>query len=75
MSIERENPTLRALKYLWGPNAGIEDLPPNKPLEAGDIKAIREAGIESRKITALTKTYKEPSKIKGCLKRILIKHF
>ncbi|TEU02478.1 hypothetical protein E3I18_00890 [Candidatus Woesebacteria bacterium] len=73
MNRERENPTLRALKYLWGPNAGIEDLPPNKPIEAGNIEAIREAGIESRKIAALAKTYKEP-KIKGCFKRILIKY-
>ena len=75
MNIERENLILRALRDLQGPDATIADLPPNKPLEAGDIKAIREAGIESRKITALIKTYKEPSKIKGCLKRILIKYF
>jgi hypothetical protein len=75
VSIERENPTLRALRYLRDPDARIADLSPNKPIEAGDIKAIREAGIESRKITALIKTYEEPSKIKGCFKRILIKYF
>jgi len=72
---ERENPTLKALKYLRGPDATIKDFPPNKPLEVGNMNAIREAGIESRKITALIKTYQEPSKVKGCLKRILIKYF
>jgi len=75
MNKERESPTLRALRDLRGPNATIADLPYSKPIEAGDMKAIREAGIESRKITALVETYKEPSKIKGCLKRILIKYF
>ncbi len=65
MSIEKENPTLRALKDLRGPDATIADFPSNRLIEAGNIKAIREAGIESRKITALIKTYKEPSKIKG----------
>ena len=75
MKRERENPTLRALRDLRGPDARITDLSPNKPIEAGDIKAIREAGIESRKITALAKTYKEPSKIKGYFKRVLIKNF
>jgi hypothetical protein len=75
VSRERENPTLRALRDLRGPNARIADLPYNRPIEVGNIKAIQEAGIESRKITALIKTYEEPSKIKGCLKRILIKYF
>ena len=75
MSKERENPTLRALKDLWGPDATIANLPSNRLIEAGDINAIQEAGIESRKITALIKTYKEPSKIKGYLQRVLIKHF
>jgi len=62
---ERENPTLRALKELRGSGATIADLAVNKPIKAGDIEAIREAGVESREIAALTKTYKEPSKIKG----------
>ena len=75
MSKERENPTLKALRYLRGPDATIADLAINKSIEAGDIKAIQEAGIESRKIAALTKTYEEQPKIKGCLKRILIKYF
>ena len=75
MNKERENPTLRALRDLRGPNATIADLPYNRPIETGDMEAIREARIESRKITALIKTYKEQSKVKGCLKRILIKYF
>ncbi len=65
MNRERENPTLRAFKELRGSDATIADLAVNKPIKAGDIEAIREAGRESREITALIKTYKEPSKIKG----------
>ena len=65
VSRERESPALRALRDLRGPNARIADLPYNRPIEAGDMKAIQKAGIESRKITALIKTYEEPSKIRG----------
>ena len=61
----KENLTLKALKEIQGSDATIADLAVNKPIKAGDIEAIREAGRESREITALIKTYKEPSKIRG----------
>lgn len=69
----KERPIYRAVKDVLGSDATIADLPPNRPILAGDIKAIKKAGQQARKIAALTEAYSEGQWIKRAIKVSLAK--